>query len=228
MQQQRRADRRHLGGRHLHAVIGDARLERGAQHRDAVDLAAAPAEADGADIAGRFRMLLQERHGGGDARRRLLGLDHGGEQVARLVLVVRRSAVRCQDIDAERQKSLERDAPRHVLDMRREPAVLVDDDDGRALALLLEARQVAVDLDAARVIGRRLDREARIVGRHDRGLRVIALQQRHQRRGGRGRSDYLGQTIEKNAAAHAAMGEVVVEVDDLLIHDVLPGRVVIR
>ena len=60
-----------------------------------------------------------------------------------------------------------------------------------------EPRQIAVDLGARRVIGHGVDRQPRIVGRNDRGARVIVLQQRQQRDGRRARTGDLGQPVEK-------------------------------
>ena len=57
----------------------------------------------------------------------------------------------------------------------------MDDDDRRALAFRFEPRQSAADLRARRVVRHRVDGEPRIVGRNDRGARIIVLQQRQQR-----------------------------------------------
>jgi hypothetical protein len=106
--------------------------------------------------------------------------------------------------------------------VRIEAAVLVDHQHDRAPALFLAARQVAVDPALGRFVCETLGRKPRVVVRNDRGLRVVVLQQRQQRRAGRGRAGELGQAVEEFAAVDAAMGEAVVERDDALVHDVSP------
>ena len=217
MQQQRRVDGGDLVGRHLQPVVDNAGLQIGRQHRDAIDDAAAPAEADNADLAGGFHVLLQERHGGCDAARGVAGIERA-DHVAGLVLIGRRAAERREHIDRQAEEAFERDAARDVLDVRIETAVLVDDDDGRAFALRFEPRQSAADARAGRVIRYRVDGEPRIVGRDHRGAGVIVLQQRQQRQRRRARSGDLGQPVEEVAAVDAAMREAVVKVDNALIH----------
>ena len=85
-------------------------------------------------------MLLEERHRRGDAPRGLVGIERA-DHVAGLVLVRRRAAERREHVDGKREEAFERDAPRDVLDVRIEPAVLMDDDHRRAFALGLEPRQ---------------------------------------------------------------------------------------
>ena len=71
-----------------------------------------------------------------------------GDHVAALVLVGRRAAERRQHVDREAEKAFEREPPRDVLDVRIEPAVLVDDDHRRTFSLRLEPRQIAADARA--------------------------------------------------------------------------------
>ena len=143
-------------------------------------------------------------------------------QLARRVLAGGRAADERQQIDRVGEIAFDREPARDVLEVRIEPAVLVDDEDDRALALGLGAREVAVDLALGRVVGEALGRQPRVVGRDDRGLRVVVLQQRQQRGGGRGRAGELGQAVEEFAAVHAAMGEAVVEIDDFLVQGFPP------
>jgi len=60
-----------------------------------------------------------------------------GVEVAGLVLVGRRPAVDREQIGRECEEALGRIPPRHVLDVRVEAAVLVDDHDRGTLALVL-------------------------------------------------------------------------------------------
>jgi hypothetical protein len=56
------------------------------------------------------------------------------ERRARLVLVRRRAAEGRKRVGRQRGETFERNAPRHVLDVRVEAAVLVDDDDAGRFA----------------------------------------------------------------------------------------------
>ncbi len=210
-----------LRRRRLRAVIGDAGFEVGRQHGDAVDHAAAPAEADGADLAGRFRMRLP-----GTAPPRQDGCAVSSASSVPIMsralsLVGGRAAERRQQIDREGEEAFEREPARDVLDVRVEAAVLVHDDHGRALGFDLEARQIARDARAGGVIGPGLCHEPRVVGSDGRGARVVILQQGQQRQRRGARAGDPGQAIEELAAAEAAMRKIVIEIDDALIH----GRV---
>ena len=90
-------------------------------------------------------MPLKERHRGGDAMRGLLGIERA-DHVARLVLIRRRAAERREHVDGVGQEAFEREAPRDVLYVRIEPAVLVDDDHRRTFVVRLEPRQIAGDV----------------------------------------------------------------------------------
>jgi hypothetical protein len=146
-----------------------------------------------------------------------LPVDSAWDHLARLVLVGGRAAERREHIDRQCQEAFQRKPARHVLDMRVEAAVFVDDKDGRAFDFVLAAHQLPRDLCAGGVIRRRVDGKPRIIRRDHRCPGVIVLQQRQQRGGGRGRAGEFGQPIEEIAPAHAAMGECVVAVDDLLV-----------
>ena len=62
-----------------------------------------------------------------------------------------------------------------------------------------------------------------IVLRHGLGLGVVVLQDRQEGRRGRRAAGQGGEAVEEGPAVHAAMGEIVVEVDDALIHAGPPG-----
>ena len=62
--------------------------------------------------------------------------------------------------------------------MRGEPAVLVNDDDGGPLALRLAAHEVAIDLALGGIIRDPFCGESGVVRGHDRGARIVVLQQR--------------------------------------------------
>src|SRR6266404_1922110 len=107
--------------------------------------------------------------------------------------------------------------------MRVEAAVFVNGDDGRTLALGRRANEVAVDLAMGRIVGDALRYEAPVIGGDDRGLGVVVLQERQQRRPGRGSARETGEPIEEIAAVHAAVRELVVQINDALIHWRSPG-----
>ena len=203
------------------SVIGHAGVELRTRGGKAVDHEAAEAEADGADLAGRLGVALQERHRG-DQRRDRVVLVHLRMQLARRVLAGWCPAHERKHVDRIRQVTFGREPAGDILEVRIEAAVLMDDQNDRALALGLGARQVAVDLALGRIVGEPLGREARVVGRDHRGMRVIILQQRQQRAGGGRRARERGQSIEKFTPGDAAMGETVVEIDDSLVHGVSP------
>src|SRR6266853_619422 len=92
VQQQRRLDVRHLLGGRLGAVIRGGCHDVGAVGGEAVDDAAAEAEPDGADLAGRFAML-GEIGGAGHGRRDHILAFRLGVKLARLVLVGGRAAI---------------------------------------------------------------------------------------------------------------------------------------
>ena len=172
-----------------------------------------------------FRVLLHERNGGEGRRDHVFAFGFL-VKLARPVFLGRRAAVHGQEVGREREIALDRQSARDVLDMRVEPAVLVDDDHRRPLAQIfrvcgLGAHEIAVDLALGELVGHALADQPAVVRRHDRGLRVIVLQQRQERDRRRRRARQFGQAIEKFAAVHAAMGEAVVQTDDLLVHGVV-------
>ncbi len=119
-------------------------------------------------------MLLHERDGRERRGDHVLALGLG-VKLARLVLLRRRTAVDGQKVGREREVAFDRESARHVFDMRVEPAVLVDDDDGGALAQGLAAHEIAVDLALGGIVGDAFGGEPRVVRSHDRGLRVTIL-----------------------------------------------------
>ena len=145
-----------------------------------------------------------------------------GVKLARLVLVGGRAAIDGQQIGRQRQKAFRRVSAGDILDVGVQSPVLVDDEHGRPLALVLRPHQVTADFSLRRIIGHAFSHKPGVVGHNDRGLGVVVRQQRHQRGGSRGRADQLGEPVEKLAPVHAAMGEMMVEVDDALIHDFAP------
>ena len=183
--------------------------------------AAAPAEADRADIVGGVGARDDRRDGAarpGDDVVRLERADH----VARLVLVGRRAADGAEVIDRDRGKARDRKPARDVLDVRVQAAVLVHDDDGgeflpvlRLGEIALEPRRAARDVD-------HLGDEARIALRDGLGPGVVVLEQRQQRGCGGGPAGDRGETVEEGAAGQAAMGVAIEELDDALVHGPLP------
>ena len=94
---------------------------------------------------------------------------------ARLVLLGRRAAVHRQKIGRKSEIALYRQAARHVLDVRVEPPVLMNDDHHGPLAAGFAAHEIAVDLALGRVVGDAFGNEPGIVGRHDGGACVVVL-----------------------------------------------------
>ena len=170
-----------------------------------------------ADLAVRPFVALQERHrrdGIGDRLRPVERADH----LARLVLVLRRAAGRRQEIRRERQKAFERHAPRHVLDVRIEPAVLVHHDDRRQRpGGIGRPHQIAAHrLPFGARPGDRLGLHPRIVLRDDRRARLVGGEHRRDRRRGRRRAGQPLQLLHEIAAVERQMRVVVVELDHLL------------
>ena len=167
-------------------------------------------------------MLLEEVHRS-DQRNHRVVLVHLGMQLARRVFARRRAADQREQVRRVGEEALDREAAGDVFKMRIEAAVLVDHQHDGTLALGLGAGEIAVDLALGRVIGEPLGHEPRVALGNDRRLRVVVLQDRQQR-GGSGRgAGQRGELVEEVAAAHAAVGKVVVEIDDALVHDGLPG-----
>ena len=163
-------------------------------------------------------VLPEKRHGGCNAKRGLVGLDHLGEPVARLILVGRGSAIGRQRIDGEHQKAFKRQPAGHILDMLGKAPVFMNNNDGGPLCLVLPAGQIAAHLRATGIVVDGLGHEPRIVGRNNSGFCRVALQQRQYRGGCGRRAGEIGQPVEKLAPADAAVGEPIVEIDDALIH----------
>ena len=125
VQQQRRLDLGGIRGRRLCAIEGNRRGQiRAHPHRQRVGDAAAEAEADHADLAGAVGPRLQP------ARRRHEILGHLGASTlpnsCRAFLVVARIAADAgQPVGRERDEIRRAQAPRHILDIRIQAAILV-------------------------------------------------------------------------------------------------------
>src|SRR5205085_5065848 len=74
-----------------------------------------------------------------------------------------------------------------------------------------------------RIVGDALGRQAPVIGGNDGGLRVVVLQERQERGSGRDRAGETGEPIKEIAAVHAAVRELVVQINDALIHWRSPG-----
>ena len=121
-------------------------------------------------------------------------------------------------VHREGQEALDGHAPRHVLDVRVQAAVLVDHEHRRALAAALQPGEVAVHARAGRVVADGLGGEPRVVLVDDRRVRVVVLEHGQERGGGRGTAAELRQALEQLAPAHGAVRELVVQVDHPLVH----------
>ncbi len=218
-------DLRHVLDLRLAAVIGHACIEVRLVDREVVHRAATPAEADGADLAVAVRASLQigQRRLAIDDHVRLLQL---ADHLPALVLVGGRAAHGREIVETERDEALGRHAAGHVLDVRVETPVLMNDDHGRQLARgILRLHEIALEALRARNV-HRFRRNPRIVLLDGLCLGIVVLQDRQQGCRGCRASGQSREFIEEVAAAHAAMGEVVIEVDDALIHGglLVPGR----
>ena len=107
------------------AIERHAGIEVGQRGRQLVHDAAAPAEADRAQLAVGVGARSQPAAAATKSSR-VLRLVQLGEGVARLVFVARIAAQRRQRVGREGHEAVEREAARDVLDVRIEAAVLVD------------------------------------------------------------------------------------------------------
>src|SRR5690606_31486735 len=112
----------------LPAIERNAGPEIGHAHRELIDHAAAEAEADGADTAVALVRRLQPFDRGDEVLDEACAVELP-EQLARAILIAGIAAERRQRIGRERDEPTERDAAGNVLDVRIQPAVLVNDDD---------------------------------------------------------------------------------------------------
>ena len=97
----------------------------------------------------------------------------------------------------------------------------MDDDDGRQLGAALRLHEIALEAGDAGNLDR-LGDDARVALRHGLRLGVVVLQDRQQRGRCGGAAGQRREPVEEGAAVHAAVGEVVVEIDDALIHGCPP------
>ena len=144
--------------------------------------------------------------------------------VAPLVIVPRVSAQRAQRVGGERQEPLDRQPPRDILDVRVQPAILVDDEDRRELRVLgLRAGEEALDLPAAlgRLIRDVFGADPRVVGRDLLRERVVGAEPLEQRLGGDAAHGEGRRPAGELATAQSAVRVVVVEVEQFLIE--VPG-----
>jgi hypothetical protein len=138
--------------------------------------------------------------------------DHGAGEI----LVRRRAAVAAQHVHAQGEESVQRHPPRHVLDMRVEAAVLVDDDHRGQTAGIARAGEIAGERAVRPRPGDAAGGQARIVGRHDRCLGRVGRQQGQHRGRRRRPARQHGKPVKEGPAVHAPVGEPVIEVDDRL------------
>ena len=119
-----------------------------------------------------------------------------------------------QIIGCQGHKAFKRHAPSDVLDMRIEPAILVDDDDGRKLPSRPSgSHQMA--RDARRDLAISADRSRGSSSGTVCGPGIVVFQN-WQQSGGRCRpACQRREPVEEVAAIHAAMGIIVEEIDDI-------------
>ena len=185
-------------------------------HGQRVGHGAAPAEAGGADLAvaaGVGLQVAQARHGVGNGARAVELGDHG----AALVLVGGGAARLVQEVRPQGQEAFERQASRHVLDVRHQPAVLVDDDDrGQPARGVGRPGQIARHLPALARIGDALGLEPRVVVPHHLRRGLVGLDQRGDGRGRRRGAHQGGELGQIGAPVERDVGVLVVELDHIL------------
>src|SRR5207249_11019006 len=116
------------------------------------------------------------------------------------------------------EETFERHAPRHILDMRIEAVVFVDDYHPRHLFDLLHPGEIARYGTPAGLEPDHIDCEARIVFRYDRRQRVIVLKLREQYRRYGSAAREARQPFKKIPARHRSMRITVETIDILLLH----------
>ena len=152
------------------------------------------------------------------------------DDLARLVLVGGSAAERRQEVGRQRDEAFQRESPGDVADMRVEPAILVDDDDGRQLVRHPGGpREIALHLAGTARIGDVLAGDARIVLRDHRGLRRIRREKRRDHGRRRPAAGQPRQLLHEAAPVERQVGVFVIGVDhrlrdNLSHHHFLPCR----
>ena len=142
MEQQGRLDGRYLIGLGLGAIISNTGGESGLGHRQFIHLAATPAETDSGDLAGAVGARRKGCKAGARYDDSLFGLQRV-DQVAGLVLIIRRSSPDTEIIGRQSQEPFRREATRYILDMRIEAAILGNDDDPAGFGKFLLLDEIA-------------------------------------------------------------------------------------
>ena len=213
LDQQRRLDRGHRRGLGRGAVERHACGEVGAHGgRQEVGGPAAPAEAGGAELAGGERVGLQESRAVQHVGAQLGGIEAGLQRAA-VVVVAGIAADREQAVGREGEEAVECCAPRHVLDVGVEAAVLVNHQHRGERARARGLHQIAAH--GARGAARRRPGDvARLdlgIGEGNR-LRVGVARKQRLRHGEPAHGDGGG-AREERAAVHAAVAILVVELE---------------
>src|ERR1700678_1941861 len=141
----RRLDFGGIGGAWLKTVEGNRGVEaRAHAHGQFVDDAAAKAEPDRAELAGRIGQGLQPCSRGGKIRLHFGAVDLL-EQRRALFVVAGIAADRSEAVGREGDEIGDREAPRHVLDVWVQAAVLMHDQDDRQLLRARGTDEIALD-----------------------------------------------------------------------------------
>ena len=210
--QQGARDLGRLRWRGRRAVIDDAGVELVAGgDGQPVDEAAAPTKADCADLAAAARLgkLIEYRHRVSNRIAEVELADH----VARPVLVGRGAAGRRQEIDRHRPIPAQRDPPGNVAGVLVEPAVLVDDHDGRLERSCPRLRDIGLVATDQGLVARG---QSLVAGRDDGGRGRVGGDRRDQRFGGGDAAGDGDHPCHESAPLHAGVREAVVECDRLL------------
>ena len=221
----RRFDARHALGRSGRAVERHAGVHVAAQlDREAVGHAAAPAEPGRAEAAVGQRVPLEVARAVDHVLVELVGVE-AALQGAAVVVVARIAPHRGQAVRGEGEEPGHRRAPRDVLDVRVQAAVLVDDQHRRKRPVAGRLHEIAAHLPRRAARRRVLDvgpRHPR-VGERD-GLRLrVARQQSLGHPEGRDAPDgHRRGAVEKLTPGDVAVAVLVVEVENARVD--LPFR----
>jgi hypothetical protein len=172
---------------------------------------------DRAELAGAVRARLEPGRRGEEILLHLARVDLL-EQRQPLLVVPGIAADRCQPVRGEGDEIGEGEPVRHVLDVRIEAAVLVDDEDGREPVVVGRPRQIAAD--ASVPLRRRDDDSLRpdppVVGLNLDRPGVVGFEHLKKRRGRGACGRECLRPFQEGAAAHATIDIEVEEIEKLL------------
>jgi hypothetical protein len=218
VQQQRGLDLRHVRGCRLTAVERHRGREVRQPDGHGVADPAAVAEADRADLAVRFRVAFESPERRDEIFCQLALVERPLHRLA-FVVGARIAAQRGQPVRCQRGEAGDGDAPRDILDIGVEAAVLVDHHDTAAPAAARGMDEIAADSPMAprRIIRDPLSLDARVALVDLFGERVFRRQGLQQRRGGDPADGEFRRPVEKLPALDQPVRVSVVEIQQFLV-----------